>query len=213
MHKLEEGRKVMQCRQCSTALPAGSAFCNRCGASQVEESTSGTIPLTPAGAPPAEQPLWTGGYAFRAAAHLWILSVLWMLVVSVLYMRFAGTRTERNDLIVLAAGLAPAVLVLLRTLVRRLSLRYRLTNHRLFTERGLFSRQHDELELIRVDDVSVRQNFLQRLFGVGAVTVLSTDASSPELTMEGIARPLELKELLRTQVRARRGRTTFLESL
>lgn len=203
----------MKCRQCSSALPPGSAFCHRCGASQVDESTSGAIPMAPAGAPVPEQPLWTGHYSLRAATHLWILSALWAALLMALYLRFLGTRTQRTDLIALAAGLAPAVLALGRTLVRRLSLRYRLTNHRLFTERGIFSRQHDELELIRVDDVSVRQNFLQRLFGVGAVKVLSTDPSSPELVMEGIARPLEIKELLRTQVRARRSRTTFLESL
>jgi len=203
----------MQCRQCSAALPPGSAFCNRCGASQVDESTSGAMPLPPAGAPGPEQPLWTGRYSLRAATHLWVLSALWMALVMALYLRFVGTRTQRYDLIALAAGLAPAVLALGRALIRRLSLRYKLTNHRLFTDRGLFSRQHDELELIRVDDISVRQNFLQRLFGVGAVKVMSTDPSSPELIMEGIARPLEVKELLRTQVRARRSRTTFMESL
>jgi uncharacterized membrane protein YdbT with pleckstrin-like domain len=203
----------MECRQCSSELPPGSAFCNRCGASQVDETTSGGIPMAPAGAPTPEQPLWTGRYSLRAATHQWILSALWAALVMALYLRFVPTRTQRTDLIALAAALLPAVVALGRAFWRRLSLRYRLTNHRLFTERGIFSRHHDELELIRVDDVSVRQNFLQRLFGVGAVKVLSTDPSSPELTMEGIARPLEVKELLRTQVRARRSRTTFLESL
>jgi hypothetical protein len=45
------------------------------------------------------------------------------------------------------------------------------------------------------------------------VHVLSTDATNPRLAMEGIADPLALKELLREHVRARRARTTFLESL
>ena len=203
----------MQCRQCSAALSPGSAFCNRCGASQIDESTGGVEPMTPAGAAVPEQPLWSGRYSLRAATHLWFLSALWTALVIALYLRFVGTRTQRLDLIALAVGLAPAILALGRTMIRALSLRYRLTNHRLFTERGLLSRQHDELELIRVDDVSVHQNLLQRLFGVGAVKVLSTDPTSPVLTMEGIARPLQVKELLRTQVRARRSRTTFMESL
>jgi membrane protein YdbS with pleckstrin-like domain len=201
------------CRQCSVALPPGSAFCNRCGASQVDEPMSGTITLQAAGAPTPEQSLWKGGYALRAAMHLWILSALWMALVLALYQRFVGTRTQRLDEIALAVGLVPALLALARASVRRLSPRYKLTNHRLFTERGILGRQHDELELIRVDDISVNQNFMQRLFGVGAIKVLSSDSSTPVLTMEGIAHPLEFKELLRSQVRARRSRTAFLESL
>lgn len=203
----------MPCRQCSAELPPGSAFCNRCGASQLDEQQSGAFPAASAGAHPPEEQLWAGRYSLKAAMHLWILSALWALLVLGLYLRFVGTRTERGDLVVLTIALVPGLLALGRTLVRRLTLRYRLTNHRLFTERGLVSRHHDELELIRVDDVSVRQNVLQRLFGVGTIRVLSTDASSPELVMEGIARPLEVKEQLRLQVRARRARTTFLESL
>jgi uncharacterized membrane protein YdbT with pleckstrin-like domain len=200
----------MLCRQCSAALQPGSAFCNRCGAGQAEAS-SGTVPMAGAAAP--EKSLWKGRYSLRAATHLWILSAFWMALVIALYLRFIGTRTQQYDAIALAAGLAPGVLALGRALIRGLSLSYRLTSHRLFRDRGILSRQLDELELIRVDDISVSQTFLQRLFGVGMVKLLSTDPSTPELVMEGIARPLEVKELLRSQVQARRSRTTFMESL
>lgn len=207
----------MQCRQCSVELPAGSAFCNRCGAGQEPSSATPSFPAATAGDPSQEETLWTGSHSLRAEVHLWFSWPLWMLLV------FAITllRTTLPPFLVVEnfglylAGLAllPGLWLLLRAFVRKWSLRYRLTNHRLFTERGLFNRQHDELELIRVDDVSVRQSFLQRLLGVGTVTVVSTDASNPLLAIEGIARPLELKEQLRAQVRARRARTTFLEKL
>jgi len=201
----------MPCRQCAAELPAGSAFCNRCGASQSEEPRS-AVPAGGGGAQPAEEELWTGRYSPKAAVHLWILAALWAVVLVLVYLRFrAGAGVA--DWVVPAAALLPGLVVLARTLLRRFTLRYRLTNHRLFTDRGLLRRDHDELELIRVDDVSVRQNVLQRLFEVGTVRVLSTDASSPELLIEGIARPLRVKELLREQVRARRARTTFFESL
>ena len=203
----------MSCRQCSAELPPGSVFCNRCGASQLDEPAE-PFPRGSTGPNAPEEQLWTGRYSLKAAAHLWILSLLWAAAVAGAYWRFGhGLRTHLADEIVLAVVLLPGVVALGRTLLRRLTLRYRLTNHRLFTERGLLSREHDEIELIRVDDVSVRQNVLQRLFGVGTIKVLSTDASSPVLVMEGIASPLEVKEQLRLQVRARRARTTFLESL
>lgn len=206
----------MPCRQCSAELPAGSEFCNRCGASQAEERPARPFPTAQPAALPATQPeetLWSGRYALKSMAHLWLLAGLWLLVVVVAYFQLPGTPSAGGKWLALGLGLLPALLVLVLGLVRKLTLHYRLSNHRLFTVRGLFSRQHDELELIRVDDVSVRQNLLQRWCGVGAVTVLSTDASNPRLEIQGIERPLELKELIRAQVRARRARTTFLENL
>ena len=208
-----QAQKTQTCRQCSAELSPGSAFCNRCGASQDAERPAKAFTPAAPGALPPEETLWTGRYSLKAAAHLWLGSALWIALVLGLYLRFVETATAQKNLIVLAASLGPALWVLGLALVRKLTLRYRLTNHRLFIERGLFSRQHDELELIRVDDVSVHQNLLQRMFDVGTVTVLSTDTSNPQLRIEGIAHPLALKEQIRTQVRARRARTTFLETL
>lgn len=207
----------MLCRQCSAELPDGSAFCNRCGTNQVQERPAQPFPAGSPGTQPAEETLWRGRYSLKAAAHLWLSWPLWMLLMLSLGLlrgslpaRFVP---ERFTLWLALLALLPGAWPLGHALVRKLSLRYRLTNHRLFTERGLLSRQHDELELIRIDDVSVRQTLLQRLLDVGTVTVLSTDASNPALAIEGIAHPLELKETIRAQVRARRARTTFLESL
>jgi uncharacterized membrane protein YdbT with pleckstrin-like domain len=206
----------LQCEECSIVIPADSAFCHRCGAPQTE-AASGPTPQRPFAPQPGDLPpeaeLWRGRYSMKAGAHLWLFWAVWMALVAVGYMRFLEAPRDETKWIALGVALLPGPFVLLNLLLRKLTLRYRLTNHRLFVVRGLLARQHDELELIRVDDVSVRQNLMQRLFGVGTVHVLSTDATNPRLAMEGIADPLALKELLREHVRARRARTTFLESL
>ncbi len=205
-------RPSASCRACGAELPEASAFCNRCGAGQDGERPARPFAAT-GGALPPEEALWAGRYSLKAALHLWILWALWIVLVLGLYLRFVATTTATKNGLVFALAAGPALWSLAQALVRKLTLRYRLTNHRLFMERGLLSRQHDELELIRVDDVSVRQNLLQRLFDVGTVTVLSTDTTNPELCIEGIEHPLALKEQIRAQVRARRARTTFLETL
>lgn len=203
----------MTCRLCSAELEPKSAFCNRCGASQDgERPAKAFAPATPGTLPP-EETLWTGRYSLRAAAHLWLLCALWILVVLAVYLRFVETRNALGNGLVLALGVGPALWSLTQALIQKVTQRYRLTNHRLFTDRGLLSRRHDELELIRIDDIAVRQNLLQRLFDVGTVTVLSTDTSSPRLEIEGIEHPLAVKEQIRVQVRARRARTTYLETL
>jgi membrane protein YdbS with pleckstrin-like domain len=197
----------MTCPRCSADLPDGSLYCNRCGARI--GGLGGA--RTPEAA--AEEPIWTGRYSPRAAAHLFGLAGLWL--AGVLIAGFAW-RTRVPFLIpwgLAVVAVVPGAWVFVQTLLRRWSLRYRLTSHRLFTERGLLSRQHDELELIRVDDVSVRQSLLQRWLGVGVVTVVSTDSSNPCLVIEGIEGPLVLKEEIRARVRALRAGTTFLETL
>ena len=197
----------MNCRQCGFDLPEGSLYCNRCGAEQSAGSERRGTP------PAAEQALWAGRYCLRSALHVWIVWVAWVGLVAWGTFSLPASRPPWVFWSAVAAALAPLAWILGTGLLRRWSLRYRLTTHRFFTERGLVRRQHDELELIRVDDVSVRQNLLQRWLRVGTVTVVSTDSSNPRLEVEGIEDPLALKERIRGQVRSLRARTTFLETL
>lgn len=203
----------MQCRQCAAEIPADSSFCNRCGATQVDERPARAPGKIVGGPPATEETLWTGRYALKSAMHLWILWALWIAAIVAACVLLVPERSTKVDLFFLGAALLPGLWMLAKALGRKFSTRYRLTNQRLFTERGLIARRSDEIELIRVDDVAVRQNVLQRLCGVGTVLVVSSDATNPELAIEGVERPLELKELIRAEVRARRARTTFLETL
>jgi uncharacterized membrane protein YdbT with pleckstrin-like domain len=116
--------------------------------------------------------------------------------------------------VVLAAAAVPALALLWSLLAEKVSTRYRLTTHRLFRERGVLSRRLDEMELLRVDDVAVRQNLIQRIFNVGIVTVIApTDKTDSNLELVGIENPIEVKEMIRTQVRKRRDRSLHVESI
>jgi membrane protein YdbS with pleckstrin-like domain len=111
--------------------------------------------------------------------------------------------------IVLGILLAPVIvgLVLLASVWWRIrSSRYRLTTQRLFVQRGLFMKQTNEMELYRVKDVRVDQGLVQRLLGVGSITVLSSDDSTPAVTLLGVDRPQDVKETIRTHYRAARKR-------
>lgn len=78
--------------------------------------------------------------------------------------------------------------------------RYALTEDRLFLSVGFFSVQDDEILLYRVRDISTSRTLWQKIFGVGTVTVLSSDKSQPTLVMKNIKNPLNVKELLHQQV-------------
>ena len=78
--------------------------------------------------------------------------------------------------------------------------RYALSEDRLFLSVGFLSIKDDEILLYRVRDISSSRTLWQRIFGVGSVTVVSSDKSMPTLVLKNIKRPMEIKELLHSQV-------------
>ena len=78
--------------------------------------------------------------------------------------------------------------------------RYALSEDRLFLSVGFISIKDEEVLLYRVRDINTSRNLWQRLFGVGTVSVVSADKTMPSLVLKNIKRPLEVKELLHSQV-------------
>ena len=169
-----------------------------------------------AGATEPEEDLWKGRFSAKASSHHLFFWFIWAAVLVIIWMRLSPETKEGAFAfwVVTGAGGVPLLYIIWSIMVLKLGTRYRLTTHRLFRERGIISRRMDEIELIRVDDVSVRQNILQRIFNVGVVTVIApTDATEPRLELVGISNPIEVKEQIRTYVRKRRDRSLHVESL
>lgn len=80
--------------------------------------------------------------------------------------------------------------------------RYALSDDRLFLSVGFFSVKDEELLLYRIRDISMKRSLWQRIFGVGTVTVRSSDKSTPTLELKNIKNPQDFKELLHENVEA-----------
>lgn len=78
--------------------------------------------------------------------------------------------------------------------------RYALTDDRLFLSVGFFTVKDEEILLYRIRDISTSRTLWQKLFGVGTVTVVSSDQTMPTLVLKNIKNPLDVKELLHQQV-------------
>ena len=78
--------------------------------------------------------------------------------------------------------------------------RYQLSEDRLFVSVGFLNIKDDEVLLYRVRDIDTRRSLWQRLFGVGTVTVVSSDKTMPTLVLKNIKDPLMVKELIHNQV-------------
>ena len=78
--------------------------------------------------------------------------------------------------------------------------RYSLSDDRLFVSMGFLNIRDDEVLLYRVRDIATRRSLWQRIFGVGTVTVVSSDKTMPTLVLQNIKDPLMVKELIHNQV-------------
>jgi len=78
--------------------------------------------------------------------------------------------------------------------------RYALSEDRLFVSAGFLNIKDDEILLYRVRDIDTSRTLWQRLFGVGTVSVVSSDKTMPTLVLKNIKDPIFVKELIHKQV-------------
>lgn len=84
--------------------------------------------------------------------------------------------------------------------------RYGLSEDRMFLSVGFLNIKDEEILLYRVRDISVNRSLGQRLFGVGTITLTSSDKSNPVLEIKNIKDPTTVKELIHDQVEEMKDR-------
>lgn len=91
---------------------------------------------------------------------------------------------------------------------------YTLTDQRLKTTRGVFTRTTEDLELYRVRDSRFEQDLAERMLGLGQVVLFTTDETSPEIRMTFIKDAEAVREKIRALVEARRDakRVRYLDA-
>jgi uncharacterized membrane protein YdbT with pleckstrin-like domain len=77
---------------------------------------------------------------------------------------------------------------------------YELTTQRLRTRRGVFNKQTEELELYRIKDITLVEQFWMRMFSLGNLLLITSDRTTPELLIEAIHEPAKVRDQLRALV-------------
>jgi len=86
---------------------------------------------------------------------------------------------------------------------------YTLGAKSLTLRKGLFTTTEDDILLFRIMDVSIRRTLLQKIVGLGTLTVMSTDKSNPELEVKNIRNVRNFKANLSERVEKERLRMRF----
>ncbi len=220
----------MKCPHCASRLQAGSVFCHRCGKQLTMRPTSrsgersdlaardsvarrmGSKPAPGEEGDFPEHEIWRGSYAAKGMVHLWLAAALVTLVLPVAAVVLRVDATIGIAIALLVSGLWGVLSGLL--LFRKLAVRYVLTSERLLHEWGILTRYTHRIELIDIDDVSLRQSILERLISVGTIAIHSSDRTDPLLVMPGIdpaPRVAALIDDARRAERMRRG--LYVESI
>ena len=86
---------------------------------------------------------------------------------------------------------------------------YSVSNDRLFRDTGVFNRKYEEVLLYRVRDISLSRSLGQMLFGVGTITIISSDKSANKLEIVNVKSPKQVKELIHELVEEAKVRRGF----
>jgi membrane protein YdbS with pleckstrin-like domain len=108
-----------------------------------------------------------------------------------------------NNLILL--GCVVAVIYALCYFVILNSASYTLTNQRIIRRQGVLNRTTYEIELYRVKDVHLFEPLQLRIFGLGNISLISSQRSTQMFDIEAVGSAPELREQLRHLVERRRN--------
>ena len=117
-----------------------------------------------------------------------------------------GRPSQLTNLLVYLFLFWTIVIPLYRYLKTRFTI-FELTSDRFRTKIGILSQKVDELELYRVRDYEVFKPFLLRLFGLGNLTLITSDKTHPKIEMKAIKNPEMVLELFRKNVEISRKKT------
>ena len=150
--------------------------------------------------------MWSGSPAWSLLWGRMLGLVLCAVAIPIVTYLFAGTAQEgdqRAGLITMGWFLTAALVLffglsIVVGIVRLRATRYTVTNQRLLVESGVFSKNVDEIDMRLIDDSLFKQGFIDRVLGIGDVTVMSSDKNTPVFTLRGIRDPRTVRELIRT---------------
>lgn len=155
------------------------------------------------GVPPAAPPQVLATFRADARLRLWGAALCAVLAIA---FELLGSSHAVRPLVAgpLAAAFLLWSLYLAASFASRRSVRYTLSTQRLEVEKGVFGRHIESIELWRVRDVILDQTLLERVRGVGRITVFSSDQVEPVLELGPLASAKPLFERLRDAVAAAR---------
>jgi membrane protein YdbS with pleckstrin-like domain len=209
----------MLCNSCGADASNESLFCAKCGARLDGEKGKDLPPNKAERFREAiqrddddlgdEQQLWEGGYSGKAMIGSWCLAGLLTIAFTALAVMVPMSMPVAIPLVILIWVFLGGLLA-----YRKISVHYELSTQRFIHKIGILKRVTDRIEVIDIDDVTYAQGIVQRMLGVGTITVTSSDRTHPELLLLGIDDVKRVSELIDdVRRKERRSRGVHIEAI
>jgi hypothetical protein len=75
--------------------------------------------------------------------------------------------------------------------------KYVVTTERLKVIKGMISRDVENFEMIRIQDIDLKQTVAERMMGIGDITIRGADSSDPMIVLRNVKGPETVYEVLR----------------
>jgi membrane protein YdbS with pleckstrin-like domain len=193
---------VIACPDCGKDVSTSAPVCPHCG----RPSPAGTVPIATPARSVVEETLWRGNpSAMKLVGR--IIGIVLILVIVPLVFHYAAASTadlERSANIARIGWWITGLLVLIEVvrffvaLAHLRSTLYTITNQRVMIEKGLLTKSLSEIDLRYIDDTQFFQGVIDRLLGVGNVTIVSSDKTTPVYVLQGVRDPRNLREMIRS---------------
>lgn len=157
----------------------------------------------PSGSAPAETTLWSGHTS--QWVHFWYYFFCLLLAAGIVVAATLVALPTGVGALAYLGLLLPFFMWVFRWWATRCTT-YELTSQRFRIRTGILNRRVDELELFRVKDYSMEQPLMLRLVGLGNLTMVTSDATTPTVSMRAIPGVEGVREKLRTAVQQERDR-------
>ncbi|HSY51694.1 MAG TPA: PH domain-containing protein [Thermoanaerobaculia bacterium] len=195
---------VITCPDCGREVSTLASACPHCG----RPSPAGFAPIAASAAAPAsEETLWKGTPSWRVLIGKVALMIVTVIVIPLLAGFAAGrapdvemsSRISKIGWWITAIALVVQIVGFLIAMMRLQSTMYTITNQRILIEQGMLSKSVAEIDLRYIDDTQFFQTFIDRLLGIGNVTLVSSDKALPVTMLHGIADPRGVREIIRAR--------------
>ena len=181
----EEAADAMRCPQCGNNTEQGAAFCSRCGTRMFAPKPAAVREYALALFRPS---LWYYANGFLVAA------IFIALGGRLLYGKNLPPQIHPQ------VGFVPigiGILIIIVTMIRARTVNWSLTSDRLIEKRGLIASRRREMELADIRSVEVTKRVMQRMIGLGDVTIASAASADYAIRLHDIFDPDNAAETIR----------------